>query len=920
MKDLNYIFKTPNFDSRIKFYFSLFFMSINDYTILTNQYGEDINLFDAEKNNNIDIKTSLEINNIFDNLKWNNEKINLSDKTILNLFVEDEIKNYYECYSIKNPSFNISDPEDLQDLYIYMLLEKVKEKKQTEFGTIYDLFDTFSDEEILNAVANLDYVDKKVFIDLFGIKGDETFEINSNDRLQNEILIKLYSYMLLKREEADIPTIIRNIIDKDAYEYTFYDYIRTLCNDKTLSNEFISEMLSKMDYNSKKYIKDVFGEKLEKKTKPSKQKDFKKAVNNLSIIIKVNKEYRKRKQISYDEPKKKKAGFEEKEKKNEKKDPKKESKKEEKPKEKTKEEPKKEQKKVEEKPKEENKKTKKEEPKKKENKKSRLKKFLEENNINKKDFEKAVELLDPVSKRVITLYYGINIEQLELEEISERLGESLEDLLVILENAEKKIISLIETGEINKKKQEPKKDKVNNVYSNKLMNYASENNLELSDLIKATVVLVPMEKMVMDIYLKKNIKSTSQIAKTLNIRPEEVSSLFDSATDKIISNLSKNTDLEPKKVEPEEKPKEEKKEEPKKKDILKKVGSLDDFLKRKGITKKEFFDIFKTLDPFTKTVMALYLGLYASAVSIDKIAEKYNRTINEIENVISSAENKFNKKITKEKKLNLNELLNKYGITKNDFISNLNNLPVNKRYMIMDYFGIRTLSMSIEDIAKKYGKSPEEVNKIIEQTISGMTNDNKKEKKDNGLSDKLNKFLTVNKITKEQFLNSLELLSLEEKNLISMYFGLNGSEMSIVQIAMITKSKPSEVKGNLSNILRKINSLCKSGNLNNGMLEQNYQNIKFRISNMYRMLIQDAGFMLYISSNPVIANILSVVTNFDFDLDKAAKMLMISKQGLMGNLTKILNVCETYASNMSKDSKTGFFDEEVSQKEVGRKY
>lgn len=920
MKDLNYIFKIPNFDSRIKFYFSLFFMSINDYTILTNQYGEDINLFDAEKNNDIDIKTSLEINNIFDNLKWNNEKINLSDKTILNLFVEDEIKNYYECYSIKNPSFNISDPEDLQDLYIYMLLEKVKEKKQTEFGTIYDLFDTFSDEEILNAVANLDYVDKKVFIDLFGIKGDETFEINSNDRLQNEILIKLYSYMLLKREEADIPTIIRNIIDKDAYEYTFYDYIRTLCNDKTLSNEFISEMLSKMDYNSKKYIKDVFGEKLEKKTKPSKQRDFKKAVNNLSIIIKVNKEYRKRKQISYDEPKKKKAGFEEKEKNNEKKDPKKESKKEEKPKEKTKEEPKKEQKKVEEKPKEENKKTKKEEPKKKENKKSRLKKFLEENNINKKDFEKAVELLDPVSKRVITLYYGINIEQLELKEISERLGESLEDLLVILENAEKKIISLIETGEINKKKQEPKKDKVNNVYSNKLMNYASENNLELSDLIKATVVLVPMEKMVMDIYLKKNIKSTSQIAKTLNIKPEEASSLFDSATDKIISNLSKNTDLEPKKVEPEEKPKEEKKEEPKKKDILKKVGSLDDFLKRKGITKKEFFDIFKTLDPFTKTVMALYLGLYASAVSIDKIAEKYNRTINEIENVISSAENKFNKKITKEKKLNLNELLNKYGITKNDFISNLNNLPVNKRYMIMDYFGIRTLSMSIEDIAKKYGKSPEEVNKIIEQTISGMTNDNKKEKKDNGLSDKLNKFLTVNKITKEQFLNSLELLSLEEKNLISMYFGLNGSEMSIVQIAMITKSKPSEVKGNLSNILRKINSLCKSGNLNNGMLEQNYQNIKFRISNMYRMLIQDAGFMLYISSNPVIANILSVVTNFDFDLDKAAKMLMISKQELMGNLTKILNVCETYASNMSKDSKTGFFDEEVSQKEVGRKY
>ena len=60
--------------------------------------------------------------------------------------------------------------------------------------------------------------------------------------------------MLLKREEADILSIIKNIISKDSYEYNFYDYIRYMCKDKSLSNEFIYKMLSKMDYNSIKQI------------------------------------------------------------------------------------------------------------------------------------------------------------------------------------------------------------------------------------------------------------------------------------------------------------------------------------------------------------------------------------------------------------------------------------------------------------------------------------------------------------------------------------------------------------------------------------------------------------------------------------------------------------------------------------------
>ena len=300
MKYFNY-----DFESKIKFYFSLIFTSIKDYEALVENFGENINIFDNEVNGEY-LKTNL-INNII----WNNKKINLSDKTILRLFDKEEVETYYNTYSSLNDNFNIDDSEDLENFYIYMLLEKVKEKKQIEYGTIYDLFDTFLDEEVINAVANLDFEDKKNFISLFGVKGDLPFEINSNDRVKNDILIKLYSYMLLKREEADIPSIIRNLMDKDAHEYDFYDYVRSLCGDKYLTNEFIFEMFKKMDYNSMKYIKDVFGNNLYKKKKPSREKDFKRAIQNLIVIVKINKEYRKKKETEFNHSNKRKAGFEE---------------------------------------------------------------------------------------------------------------------------------------------------------------------------------------------------------------------------------------------------------------------------------------------------------------------------------------------------------------------------------------------------------------------------------------------------------------------------------------------------------------------------------------------------------------------------------------------------------------------------------
>ena len=107
MKYFNY-----DFESKIKFYFSLIFTSIKDYEALVENFGENINIFDNEVNGEY-LKTNL-INNII----WNNKKINLSDKTILRLFDKEEVETYYNTYSSLNDNFNIDDSEDLENFYI----------------------------------------------------------------------------------------------------------------------------------------------------------------------------------------------------------------------------------------------------------------------------------------------------------------------------------------------------------------------------------------------------------------------------------------------------------------------------------------------------------------------------------------------------------------------------------------------------------------------------------------------------------------------------------------------------------------------------------------------------------------------------------------------------------------------------------
>ena len=857
----NYDINAPEFDSKIKYYFSLFFISIKSYEVLRDTYGEDLNLFKNEAEIN-SVNNYENISLIFENLKWNNNQINLSDKTILNLFNGDEIKNYFESYSLVAPDFSIDDPEKLEEFYLYMMLSKVKEKKCLEFGTIYDLFDTFSLEEILNAVANLDYSLKDTFINLFGIKGDKTFEINSDNKVQNEILIKLYSYMLLKREEADILSIIRNIISKDSYEYNFYDYIRYMCKDKSLSNEFIYKMLSKMDYNSIKQIKEVFGENLNEKKKPSKDKAFKNAVQNLTVIIKVNKAYEKRKQKSVIH--KKKVGVDK-----EKKEENKKSKKEE-PKAAKIKEPKKEIKKEAEKPKKKeiiveikqdslNKKTldkKIEKPKKKEKeekpkekqKQTKLDKFLSDNEISKQDFLKATSLLDLLSKSVIVLYYGLKAKPVSTSEIMVKLKMKEEELLELIEEAENKIVNLIKSGKIKELKDEE-------LSSNRLSSYAKENNLKMADVIKDMTVLSSYEKIALTLSLNDKI-TNKKIASALNIDEKNISGIIDAATDKVIAELSNTKAKEeaPKEIIKEEKEPLEKQEEPKKEN------------KKEGKKQEE---------------------------------KKYVKT-------------------------SLNEVLTKNKISRSDFINNLNNLNMSERRMIKDYFGLGMFSLTLEEMSKKYGIKVEDINKTIDGIVGNMIKkkepkkDKKEDKKEKEQS-KLDKFLTVNKITKEQFMNALNNLSEVDRGVVLMYFGINQKEKSLLEIAKTFKTTPAEVKNSLTNILKNINNTIKNKDKNKtDKLDDLYQNAKGKLSKMYKLLMANAAFMMFLQTNPIMQQILLSITNFNYDLDMTSRILGMKKEEVISNLNVLTNVCYGYISDMNKEKTTEFEDD--NEKTVGRRY
>ena len=111
-----------------------------------------------------------------------------------------------------------------------------------------------------------------------------------------------------------------------------------------------------------------------------------------------------------------------------------------------------------------------------------------------------------------------------------------QEVLKLIEEAENKIVNLIKSGKIKEQKEEE-------LSSNRLMSYAKENNVKITNVIKDMTVLSSYEKIALTLSLNEKI-TNKKIASALNMNEKEVIGIIDTATDKVIDELSKTNEKE----------------------------------------------------------------------------------------------------------------------------------------------------------------------------------------------------------------------------------------------------------------------------------------------------------------------------------------------------------------------------------------
>ena len=123
----------------------------------------------------------------------------------------------------------------------------------------------------------------------------------------------------------------------------------------------------------------------------------------------------------------------------------------------------------------------------------------------------------------------------------------------------------------------------------------------------------------------------------------------------------------------------------------------------------------------------------------------------------------------------------------------------------------------------------------------------------------------------------------------------------------------------MTNILKNINNTIKNKDKNKtDKLDDLYQNAKGKLSKMYKLLMANAAFMMFLQTNPIMQQILLSITNFNYDLDMTSRILGMKKEEVISNLNVLTNVCYGYISDMNKEKTTEFEDD--NEKTVGRRY
>lgn len=919
MANNNYDLQLDKFNSRLKFYFSLMFMTKTDFLVMESYFGKNIDVFSFNEEN-LEEKDIELLSNIIDNIKWNNNQINLTDEVISRLFIEDEIIQYFNEYVDENGEFDLDDPEKLEDFLCFSMLNKVREKKNIEVGTIYDFFEPCEKKEIHKAISNLNGYDHEQFTMYFGINYDKETKINTNDKVRNDLLIKLYNYILNNREENDIP-IILSMVSKDLVkDYDLYDYIRRLCNDNTLSNDSIAKIVSKLDYDTKLNIKLTYGKDYKDKKKAPTDLNFKKAITKVVKAVKEeskkNKKKKEEKTTSY---KREAKGIKEESKKKSVNQPKKEENKKNKGKEDPLEKPKKKNDKVlkkeslkEEQPVEKPK----EKDTKKENKKERLNKFLGEYGIEKKDFLIAVGMLGLVSKTIVELYFGLKKgeDPIDVEEIATKLSRSIDVVLDLLDEATKKIVDLIKSGKINEKKTVIPVSK-GFVEENILSSFITEKNPKKEDIVKAVGKLSALQAGIVGAYLGINgrNKTISELAKDYNYSEKTINNIINASSNKVIDELSKLEKTEvkkqPKKVEvkkipdnqekePEVKLKKQEKIELKQTKVdtkkVKAATTLNDFLKATGLTKDEFNYSYKSLDSLSKHIISLYFSSY----TVEDIAKECGLSNDDVSNKIDVIKVKIIAKANELKKdqnnMTLRKFLNENNITLADFNKYFRNLTPIKQTVLSMYLGINTASLSIKEISDKLYRSEASINEIIKSSASDIKEMKKKEvTKQVG---RLQQFLKDNKLSKEQFMSALSSLPKINQTVISMYFGLNGPERQIGDISKLTEMSRLEVVNMIADCKKQIVNISKNSN------KQKKNNANDELTNKVKdvliMMRENPDLVKIIKeSNPIGFQALMMLSNYNISIEELSSIMKVPQGVLTNSLMDAIATSNSYSKS-----------------------
>lgn len=247
------------FESKIKLYFSLSLISETDYKKLQNIFGKDFKKI-FTSGIILPIDKYYITKNYLDRISIIYKKVDImfTPNEIISLFRISEIVNILKEYLYENPNVNIYDEEEKNKFYEYLILKQID--KFPQFSTIRNFLRTCEDEEIDNAIKNLDSNMRYEYYKMFGKDEDNKTFIRSWNTKKDEILLSMLSYISNNRPPVKVSDILIKVDPKDELlKQNLFNYIRIKLNVNK-SNKEIIEIIESLSINDIIFLKSIYGQ------------------------------------------------------------------------------------------------------------------------------------------------------------------------------------------------------------------------------------------------------------------------------------------------------------------------------------------------------------------------------------------------------------------------------------------------------------------------------------------------------------------------------------------------------------------------------------------------------------------------------------------------------------------------------------